>query len=207
MHRTGLQEHRAADATVFLEDVLERLLDPPREGARPGELAASRSCASGSLRAGAGTMMVAPPEVIFFGYRPREGHWWWLSLENWKSELDVHEFNPDVPVLLRYTDGVDAQECRGDAHRRAYEIQERGKATTRQRIPLLPEHSGQGSAKLTIHEGWTYLGWWDYAGDKRPGSNSGVLAKGEKSFEEMVALARGAFPVERVAGLREIPSL
>jgi len=52
----------------------------------------------------------------------------------------------------------------------------------------------QGHARLTHHNGWTILAFWDRTGDSRGNSNSAFLEQGEHSFDEMVAKAKATFP-------------
>jgi hypothetical protein len=61
---------------------------------------------------------------------------------------------------------------------------------------LAPDAIGQieGLALLHHKDGWTAVAFWDRTGDHRGGSNSVFLAKGEFTFDEMLDLAREAFP-------------
>lgn len=43
---------------------------------------------------------------------------------------------------------------------------------------------------------WTILGMWDYSGDSRGGSNMTFFFGGERSFDEMIELAKKFFPSE-----------
>jgi hypothetical protein len=57
-----------------------------------------------------------------------------------------------------------------------------------------PSSQDQGAASLTHTNGWTILGWHDYTGDSRGGSNSNLLIKGTYSFEQMRAILMQRFP-------------
>lgn len=52
----------------------------------------------------------------------------------------------------------------------------------------------EGSAALHHLDGWTILSFWDRSIDRRKGSNSSFLARGELSFGEMVAVAKEHYP-------------
>lgn len=52
----------------------------------------------------------------------------------------------------------------------------------------------EGHAKLTHHNGWTILSFWDRTGDSRGNSNSAFLEQGEHDFDYMVAKAKEVFP-------------
>jgi hypothetical protein len=52
----------------------------------------------------------------------------------------------------------------------------------------------QGVALLSQKDGWTAIGFWDRTGDTRGNSNSNFLVQGTYSFDEMVNLAREAYP-------------
>lgn len=54
--------------------------------------------------------------------------------------------------------------------------------------------SKAGVCTLTYLEGWSILAWWDYSVDKRPGSNSALVAKGTHSFDQMMLLLNSEFP-------------
>lgn len=54
--------------------------------------------------------------------------------------------------------------------------------------------SKAGVCMLTYLEGWSILAWWDYSVDKRPGSNSALVAKGTYSFDQMMLLLNSEFP-------------
>ena len=140
------------------------------------------------------------PELLFFGCQERElGHYWWLTPSG-SRRCDARQFNPAVPQVFRFTDGVTDEDVRSDERQRAWAIREK-RAPRELRIAVLPANRRQGGARLTGVEGWTYLGWWDYVVDKRPGSNSGVLLRGEYDFDYMRAIAEGMFGVERTKGL------
>ena len=131
-------------------------------------------------------------EVICFGCQREAGHYYWLALDDYRLRLDASEFNPEVPELLRCTDGHTSDLRRRVAQKNAYREQE-GMDTEPSPLVTLPDDTRQGSAKLTVHGGWTYLGWWDYTIDRRPGSNSGLLVKGELTFDRMRTLALALF--------------
>lgn len=60
---------------------------------------------------------------------------------------------------------------------------------------LCPDGSQiEGRALIHHKEGWTALSFWDRSVDKRRGSNSNFLAKGDHSFETMLTLAEEYFP-------------
>jgi hypothetical protein len=52
----------------------------------------------------------------------------------------------------------------------------------------------EGSAALTIKDGWTILAWWDRSEDTRRGCCSAVIFEGEHSFSSMVDLVKERFP-------------
>lgn len=52
----------------------------------------------------------------------------------------------------------------------------------------------EGVARLHHLRGWTVLAFWDRSADSRGNSHSTFLADGQHEFEEMVALAKEAFP-------------
>lgn len=52
----------------------------------------------------------------------------------------------------------------------------------------------QGAANLVEVRGWTVLAWWDYTGDKRPGSNSALIVEGCHSFDDVLHVMAEAFP-------------
>lgn len=52
----------------------------------------------------------------------------------------------------------------------------------------------QSLARIVHVDGWTVLAMWDRSVDHRAHSNSNFVAKGEKTFEDMVALAAEYFP-------------
>lgn len=52
----------------------------------------------------------------------------------------------------------------------------------------------EGEARLTYLRGWSLLAWWDRGGDSRFASNSLLAARGEFSFEEMLAVGTTYFP-------------
>lgn len=60
---------------------------------------------------------------------------------------------------------------------------------------LFRHHSGpEGVARLLRHAGWTMLDFCDRSIDSRPGSHSCFVLRGELTFEQAVATARGLFP-------------
>lgn len=61
---------------------------------------------------------------------------------------------------------------------------------------LLPQDPPQveGEATLSFHHGYSVVSFWDRSGDSRGNSNSSFLAKGTHSFEEVLEMAREAFP-------------
>ncbi len=52
----------------------------------------------------------------------------------------------------------------------------------------------QGLALLHHKDGWTALSFWDRSVDRRGGCNSNFFAEGNHSFEDMLKLAREAYP-------------
>lgn len=69
--------------------------------------------------------------------------------------------------------------------------------------PFFPECDGafcpkwtreQGIVKLTHHEGWTVLAFWDSSVDKRAGSHSTFMVKEKLDKDAMIARAKEAFP-------------
>lgn len=140
-------------------------------------------------------------DLFCFGCQRSAGHYWWLTIDGYRTPLDPQKLNPEVPEAFRYVDGVDEELVRRREQQRAYEAQN-GRELSRKLVPFLPNDKKQGSAKLTVIEGWTYLAWWDYLVDRRGGSNSGVLMKGEHSFEKMSHVAKAMFG-KRAEGLVE----
>jgi hypothetical protein len=60
---------------------------------------------------------------------------------------------------------------------------------------LAPEDTRkQGRARLLHLHGWTTLSFWDCTVDTRGGSVSTFVVRGTHGFDEIVALARAAFP-------------
>lgn len=59
---------------------------------------------------------------------------------------------------------------------------------------LCPKETKEGAAKLTYAEGLTFLAFWDYSGDSRPGSNSVFVTFGRLSFDQMLTVAKLLFP-------------
>lgn len=61
---------------------------------------------------------------------------------------------------------------------------------------LIPERSrsGNGEAYLAHVNGWTIISFVDCSVDKRPGSHSAFVLRGEKPFETALAEAREWFP-------------
>lgn len=56
------------------------------------------------------------------------------------------------------------------------------------------EEYPQGVAAHTSKDGWTLIAFWDRTGDSRGNSSSTFLAKGDFTFEQMVAMAKFEFP-------------
>lgn len=54
--------------------------------------------------------------------------------------------------------------------------------------------AAQGQAALVRVNGWTVLAYWDRSGDSRPNSNSAFAAKGDHSFDDMIAAAEDQYP-------------
>ncbi len=52
----------------------------------------------------------------------------------------------------------------------------------------------QGDAAIVHQDGWTYVSLWDRTVDHRGNSNSGFLAEGQYSFDEMMAAAWTRYP-------------
>ena len=52
----------------------------------------------------------------------------------------------------------------------------------------------QGHASLRYKDGWTALAFWDRSVDTRSGSNSNFFVRGDHTFDEMVKIAKDAFP-------------
>jgi hypothetical protein len=52
----------------------------------------------------------------------------------------------------------------------------------------------EGQATVSHLSGWTAVSFWDRSVDERPGSNSSFVARGNLSFDQMMALAREHFP-------------
>lgn len=52
----------------------------------------------------------------------------------------------------------------------------------------------EGAAVLSERDGWTCLAWPDRSIDSRRGSHANVVAKGAYTAEQMIAIARVAFP-------------
>jgi hypothetical protein len=42
--------------------------------------------------------------------------------------------------------------------------------------------------------GWSYVAWWDRQGDKRGGSTTGILARGEWTTDQLLDAARQIAP-------------
>jgi len=42
--------------------------------------------------------------------------------------------------------------------------------------------------------GWSYVAWWDRQGDKRSGSTTGILARGEWTADQLLDAARRVAP-------------
>jgi len=60
---------------------------------------------------------------------------------------------------------------------------------------LLPQcDEVQGKQHLSIVNGWTIVSMWDRSGDSRGRSNSSFLAEGVMTREELMQIARHAFP-------------
>lgn len=56
------------------------------------------------------------------------------------------------------------------------------------------EYQKQGSAKLTHEHDWTAVDFWDRSVDTRYGSHSAFVIAGTHSFDDMMKLAKIAFP-------------
>lgn len=67
-------------------------------------------------------------------------------------------------------------------------------ADQRRRTPWSLGDQPEGVARLHHRDGWTALAWWDRSCDRRFGSNSAVIARGEHSAAEMVELLQRHFP-------------
>lgn len=52
----------------------------------------------------------------------------------------------------------------------------------------------EGEALLHHVDGWTVLAFWDRSGDRRSGSNSAFLMRGEHTFEDVVNMSKFYFP-------------
>lgn len=52
----------------------------------------------------------------------------------------------------------------------------------------------QGVVRRVIVDGWTVLAFWNRMDDKRPGSNSAFVVRGDLSYDDAMARAREAFP-------------
>jgi hypothetical protein len=52
----------------------------------------------------------------------------------------------------------------------------------------------EGIARLHHRDGWTALAFWDRSCDRRFGSNSAIIARGERGAAEMLALFEQHFP-------------
>lgn len=129
------------------------------------------------------------PMVYFFGCWGEPGHYHYLP----RRQRPRAWVGPDFPPWGSYGEGID------------------GKLQPK----VGREEAPQGVAKLHKKEAgdgavWTALCFWDRTGDKRGASNSNFLARGDFTFDEMVALAREHFPqvMKRLddAGIELIPA-
>lgn len=57
-----------------------------------------------------------------------------------------------------------------------------------------PREQPQGAALLHYKDGWTALSFWDRSVDRRLGSNSTFMFRGEHDFDALVKLAQERFP-------------
>ena len=56
---------------------------------------------------------------------------------------------------------------------------------------LCPEKTYENGLALLHHkDGWTALAFWDQSGDKRLGSHSTFLVRGDYTFDQMLALCK-----------------
>lgn len=61
--------------------------------------------------------------------------------------------------------------------------------------PYAPREEPEGMVRPTRPPpGWSYVAWWDRQGDKRGGSNSGILARGEWTADQLLDAARTLAP-------------
>lgn len=111
-------------------------------------------------------------EVYFFGAWGEYGHYYYLPGRQKPT-------GPLFPPWGAYGEDIDGK--------------------LQPRIGLTSKEAPQGVAKLHKQKAkdgvtWTALCFWDCTGDERRGSNSNFVARGDFSFEEMIALARDNFP-------------
>lgn len=71
-----------------------------------------------------------------------------------------------------------------------------------------PKDAREREGRAAVHhvDGWTVVAWWDRSVDRRHGSNSAFLMKGEHSFSAVLLAAGNAFPelLPRFATLQEV---
>lgn len=110
--------------------------------------------------------------MIYFGCISRAGHWLHRP-GGMRSSASVTQALEKAGIFPK----VDGGFCPGMDGKRHHEVKQ-----------------VEGHAKVTHYNGWTILAFWDRTGDKRDNSNSAFIEQGERTFNEMLAMAKKTFP-------------
>ncbi len=112
-------------------------------------------------------------EVYYFGAWGMAGHYLWTP-----DGRDAWEARRALP--WPEVDGVLAGDpALADPHRRNH---------------WSTDSQPEGRARLHHRDGWTALAFWDRSCDTRHGSNSVIIARGERDAAEMLVLFEQHFP-------------
>ncbi len=116
------------------------------------------------------------PKVLYFGRWGHAGHFFFRPDGEWAEEGTPAADSPfttqDLDVGMYLPGVVDPGDWAAASRR----------------------DETQSLCKLTHARGWTLIACWDRSADHRKASNSTFLAEGTHTFDEMLVLARAAFP-------------
>lgn len=108
-----------------------------------------------------------PTEVFYFGCGASHGHYWWEPQKQGR-EWGRQNSSTAADAMRKVFPRIDGEFPPKDTER-------------------------AGVCTLTYRDGWSVLAWWDYSVDKRPRSNSVLVARGTHSFDEMMLLLNAEF--------------